>query len=958
MAMTAAQQKDAYQFFIIAFGAAPGTVYMDQLNDAYASGMTTQEIVNVYTTKPQFTALYPKFLSDNAFAVSLVNNVVKGSATDAAKAEAVADIQAALASGMTRGDVIYQVFTNLANKPLADATWGNTAKLFANEVAVAKYYTETLLGSSTDVAALQAVVSGVTASSDVSSNAAISTLFDAGKTFTLTTGQDNIVGTSGNDIINALTIDATGASKSTLSPFDAIDGGAGNDTLNIFTATGLNDGAFPANATVKNVETINFNNAGEGVAVDASKFVGATVINQVGAAAAVTELASTTTAGFKDLTATALSVTAADAATSATVALSAAKGVTDTNVAELSVKGAALNSVVVSGNIAQTTAGAVAASLALEVTAGKDVETLSVNSAVKTTLSVTDGAGTKPVSTVDASASTGDITYAAATDKVATIKTGAGADTVELITATSNTVNALVETGAGNDTITVNTTGVGTTTVDAGAGNDTITVTTNSAGMTSVDAGAGNNTITVNTTGTGKTTVDAGAGNDKVFVNTTGTGNTTVNTGAGDDAVNVTARGTGILTVSLGDGADSFTTASTVAINGTDVIDAGAGTDTLLLSLVGSANVGAFRNFEILDAVDLNHALDAELLNANNTVTEFISSGSVFGTAGLINVGANVGVRVTGDMFGTNAAYLSVTQKAAGALTVTLDADSTVATANPANLYVQATNATSLKAVFATDSAFTLGANKETISLIGDKATSLEVVSGGTNATNVLNYTAGLNGGNGSLTSMTITGTQHLDITGLTTAVTTGNLPVQGVSQLATIDASALTGGLTADLADLKDGGTIKLGSGHDVISNFALSTSVAFEKIAGFEKALAVAVSTVAGDAKAAAAAVADTDWLALVTGSSVSTGTGVAKGVLTFTGAGPSTLVEAIGFANTAAATNSALVFEYVGNSYVFVQGDAMDSTVADTMVQLVGVTGVTNFAEAGTTDNFFIV
>ena len=242
MAMTAAQQKDAYQFFIIAFGAAPGTVYMDQLDEAYGSGMTTQEIVNVYTTKPQFTALYPKFLSNEEFAISLVNNVVKNSASDAAKAQAVADIQSALNAGLTRGDVIFNVFSNLAKLPATDAMWGGTVTQFNNQIAVAEYYTETMLGNSTNVATLQTVVSGVTATSNVSSPAAIAALLAAPVVtdFSLTTGQDVVSGSSFGDLFSAVVVqNALGAQVNTLGSGDMLDGNGGVDTLNATITAGV-----------------------------------------------------------------------------------------------------------------------------------------------------------------------------------------------------------------------------------------------------------------------------------------------------------------------------------------------------------------------------------------------------------------------------------------------------------------------------------------------------------------------------------------------------------------------------------------------------------------------------------------------------------------------------------------------------------------------------------------------
>ena len=38
MALTTTQKTEAYQFFIVAFGAAPGVEYMNQLDDAYGAG--------------------------------------------------------------------------------------------------------------------------------------------------------------------------------------------------------------------------------------------------------------------------------------------------------------------------------------------------------------------------------------------------------------------------------------------------------------------------------------------------------------------------------------------------------------------------------------------------------------------------------------------------------------------------------------------------------------------------------------------------------------------------------------------------------------------------------------------------------------------------------------------------------------------------------------------------------
>lgn len=256
MALTSTTKTELYRFFAIAFDAAPGTVYMNQLFDAANSGMTVPQIVEVFTQKEQFTSVYPNFYTSNQFATKLVENVVGSSASDAAKAAAVADIEGALGAGWTRGKVIYQIFTNLANKSFSDPTWGATSKMMANQVTVAQYYTEVLLGSSTDLPTLQSVIASVGATTDVSTPAAIQAIIDASlaggtHTFTLTSGVDDIVAGSGNDSIEGGT--------ATLTFGDSIDGGAGQDELNLALSGvgGEAEDGFYAGFEVDNVETLN-----------------------------------------------------------------------------------------------------------------------------------------------------------------------------------------------------------------------------------------------------------------------------------------------------------------------------------------------------------------------------------------------------------------------------------------------------------------------------------------------------------------------------------------------------------------------------------------------------------------------------------------------------------------------------------------------------------------------------
>lgn len=358
-----------------------------------------------------------------------------------------------------------------------------------------------------DVEAARAILAGVTADpATVLSPAGVTDVLkeqiadegdaieneNSGNTFTLTVGVDTVAGTSGNDVINALSVNpATGVEGTTLNDFDSIDGGAGRDTLNVYLAAG-EDGNINAQqvGTVRNVEVVNiYGQAGvdavEGdgeddagtpaipavtlATADASKYQGVEEFWQINAATNVTKLGEGTAAGFRNIEG-ALSVAAADAAKSATVALDKVS-----DASTLTVSGTALAAVTVAGTVVDAGTDGVD-SIALNITAGKDVQTVTVNTAVASTL-VVGNTGTKAVNTVDASASTGDISYVGG-ETVNAITTGTGDDTVTIGTEFSATVKtASVSTGEGNDTITIDPTGTtGDVTVDAGAGDDTVIV--------------------------------------------------------------------------------------------------------------------------------------------------------------------------------------------------------------------------------------------------------------------------------------------------------------------------------------------------------------------------------------------------------------------------------------------------------------------------------------------------
>jgi serralysin len=173
-----ATQDSLYHFFVVAFAAAPGATYMAELAEAYnffgaqpprPDNMSVlQQIVEIFTTKTQFTSVYPTAMSNRELATQLVNNIVKNSASAAIKQSAIDDIDGALGIGWSRGKMLFTVFGNLASKPLTDPTWGATAKQFQNQLAVARYFTEEMGVATENLATLRGVIGNVTPDTDVS----------------------------------------------------------------------------------------------------------------------------------------------------------------------------------------------------------------------------------------------------------------------------------------------------------------------------------------------------------------------------------------------------------------------------------------------------------------------------------------------------------------------------------------------------------------------------------------------------------------------------------------------------------------------------------------------------------------------------------------------------------------------------------------------------------------------
>ncbi|WP_374485346.1 DUF4214 domain-containing protein [Zoogloea sp.] len=823
--MATQESLDLVQKIYIAYYGRPA----DPLGQSYwadaidAANGDAAAVINAFGTSTEATNIY-----GNLGAAAAVNNLYKqlfGRDADVAGLKyyveglnagtfTLAGIALTIANGATGTDVT-TLNAKIAAANAFTAAVDTTAEIIGYAGAAAATQARTQLATVVDAASQTTYVTNV----DTNVANVVSTGSNShGDSFTLTQGLDTIPGTNGNDTINAYAFNSvTGADVTTLNSVDTIDGGAGNDTLNIEVKT-VNGNTYNGSlqGTVKNVETINIDNTGATAAattlnnannaVDASKFVGATAINQISKAANVEKLADGTTAGFKGVAATAqanLTVTAADAAATAKVALDAVIGDAATgngtveNQAVLTVEGKALNSVTVSGTVAQadTAAGKAAASLNLTVNAGTAVTSVAVNTAVKTSLTVGNVANnTASVNTVNASASTGGITFNVTNNAVAnatgiaSLTTGSGNDVVGLDTLWSATTTAAsVTTGAGDDKIYVDLSN------NSGNGYTAATV----ASTVTVDAGDGNDTVTLNRAADTKVTY-------------------TVNAGAGDDKV------------VLSSGLSSVAT--------TDVIDGGAGSNTIVmagLTPVAQDYIALNDTLKNFQSIEFTSAatVDASKMTGYKSFT-FDADNA--GNSTITKVAADQSIVAFDTLTATAAGYTAATANAAviygGTLNITEKADESAVTASAdtVNLTVAAVATTSHGSAANVGSALNGDVKTAVVTLtnavdadaagttLHDNIASISIDANDTKADN--NFTT-----LGGLTSLTLKGNGSAQVTN----EATGKLATVDASQLGgtyTVTADnhtkgAATAGLSYTTSNEATVETITLGSGKDSLT-------------------------------------------------------------------------------------------------------------------------------------------
>jgi hypothetical protein len=492
--------------------------------------------------------------------------------------------------------------TNTSAQGLLDA------QTVANKLSVATTFTNdldtpskiTAYSGDAAAAAARTLLSGVSNTTDTTAyqnnvNAAIDQLMNVtGQTYALTSGVDSLVGTANNDTFNALPSATNGA---TLGAFDSINGGGGNNTLNISdVGTGGLATVIPSAVTITNIQSINVQSAQiAGANIDTSGITGVKAVAVSAAAGQATVNASATTAisasAMGIATVTGGSSQAVSSAGGATVSgATGAVSVADGKLAAgaISVNGGANVAVTASGvttgtvNVGATAAptGAVAVTTTSAASTVSSTQgTITIKGGTSVTVmenlaAPTPAAGAGTFSTTGAAVT---VNGTAATTSVNVTQTAAVAPTAGAAAVAATAGTPAVTAQAQVDTITIATTGA----VLAG---ETFTATVNSTPYVFTAAGG----ETASQIATGLAGVIAAAG---VTAAASGANVTLTANPAGTAFVSSVAENSAAATAT-----DSTTTtnrAAAAAVGATAAVDAKAGTGGIIDGAVTITDLNA-----------------------------------------------------------------------------------------------------------------------------------------------------------------------------------------------------------------------------------------------------------------------------------------------------------------------------------------------------------------------------
>lgn len=736
-------------------------------------GMTKAQLYSGLLTNSNIQAAFPLYTSvatSSAFVGALVDNVFANSGVATAYLDAVKtnwttrlDTEYAGVRG-TFMDALLSALMSDANATSSDTNILAVYNTINNRAEVGA--TNALSGAAptfTTMSALQTQTSTVTNDSATIATAVATTT--TGSTFTLTTGQDSVVGGSSADVLYGTITGAT--TTTTLNPQDTISLGGGTDTVNLT----LSGGSYDGSTTISGVEKFNVK-AADGQGFDANAMTGVeSLLSQRSAATlTVTNIASTSTVvGFDTITAIAADLSAAFtdtalAGTNDTVSIAITGGVGS------SASGAGDNQILITSTA--STNGA--ENLTVNVTGGAayigklESEENAADSQILKKLTVTGSSDLKiatgldftgSAGTIDASAFTGGLTVIAQDGVDHSITGGTGNDKFDM--GTNLTVADTINGGDGTDTVEINA--------------DTVTLASLTLSNMEViyqEATAGN-VLSLVTGGSALTKVT-------LVENDT----TSIDLGVTDLAAGVA--------VELANNVDN----QVMGIASLGLKDASGTADALTVSVLGSSGQGtekvediAFTNIETLNLVSGTFGPTAMLTTDTNDIDDI----SVDTTLTTINASGSVNLEVTVGAEATKLTKFDATSMT-GNLTLTLQAG---------------------------DVSVTGGSGDDTIAFGATLNNKDTVVGGGnTKTTTEDTLTATVTSLTATTGVLTVSGVERLNLTNAGTAVLVATA-VTGATEI-----GFLSGGTTTTMTGLAAGTAIGIGhKGTDEAGNVAYGT-------------------------------------------------------------------------------------------------------------------------------------
>jgi len=252
MAITATQRNDVISLLVGMFDAAPSAALMTGFVASIEAGATTASIAEDMAVTTEFQSLYPVWLTDAEFATNFTTNILDGNTSASDLATAITAVEGLLATNSRGATANIAIDFLLNTAGTSDPVYGTAVQSLMNKVEVATYFATTQLNASSDFASLQAVVASV--DETTASVTAKKILIDANLDSlaqSLTTGQDNLTGTAGNDAFTAWIFNNSNSAQSG----DQINGGLGSDTL---VAEIGNSQSFAISLKTDSVETAYF----------------------------------------------------------------------------------------------------------------------------------------------------------------------------------------------------------------------------------------------------------------------------------------------------------------------------------------------------------------------------------------------------------------------------------------------------------------------------------------------------------------------------------------------------------------------------------------------------------------------------------------------------------------------------------------------------------------------------